>query len=315
MRKSFILVSVCILLVICNCEIKKSVPHQDKWGIYALELATENIELIYSSANEMHILRLNNTGNKFVFDQAIDSTANEKWEICTINTDGSGFFRVTDNLFWDLYPVWSPDGSQFAFLSLRDSNLDIYLMSADGSNIRKLYDSGFHDADIDWCGNTITYTSQFKIWSITDSGTQPFRITNPVNAGQWGIANLPIGDYDPRFNSDGTKIVFERLENPDSSVHGRYNFFIINTDGTNEIRLTNTGYAQGLASWSNAGDKIVYVVAAINNAGKYDIYMMNSDGSDNHNITPSYFPDGFLCYAPIFAKNDSIIYFIGQWWE
>ena len=130
----------------------------------------------------------------------------------------------------------------------------------------------------------------------------------------WGNANLPFGDYDPRLSPDGSKLVFERLLN-DSSIHGNYDIFIVNSDGTGETRLTYTGYSQGLASWSHSGDKIVYIVAAIGTEGKYDMYIMNYDGTDSRNITPDYFPSNFLCHSPIFSPDDSEILFIGEWWE
>jgi Tol biopolymer transport system component len=86
----------------------------------------------------------------------------------------------------------------------------------------------------------------------------------------------------------------------------------INVDGTQETRLTSTGYAQGLASWSHSGDRMVYGVAAIGEAGKYDMYMMNADGSENHDVTPGYFAANFLCHSPIFSQDDLEIYFIGE---
>lgn len=292
------------------------VPHEEKYGIYALDLSTQRVQLIYSTANEIYTstLRLNNQGDTLVFAQKIGGDTNEHIEIFTIRTDGSNLQRITTNSFWDLYPTWSPDGTRLAFISMRNEDLDIYIIGSDGSDQKLLYDSGYHDADIDWRLNKIVFTSNFAIWTINDDGTQPTRITNLPNAGQWGNANLPIGDYDPRFDLSGEKIVFERLEDP-SSTHGDYNIFVINSDGTGETRLTNTGYSQGLASWSNSGNKIVYIVAAIKDEGKYDMYMMNADGSNNHDITPKYFPPNFLVHSPIFSKDDSTIFFIGQWWE
>lgn len=112
----------------------------------------------------------------------------------------------------------------------------------------------------------------------------------------------------------GTKIVFERMDD-DSSPHGNYNIYVINVDGSGEIRLTDSGYSQGLVSWSHSGDRMVYLVGAIDSEGKYDIYMMNSDGTDNHNVTPGYFPVAFLCHSPIFSMDDSKIFFVGEWWE
>ncbi len=294
----------------------KTVPYQAEWGIYELELATQEVKLVYSSPNEIYTsaLRLNGTGDKLVFAQKIVGNNNSDMEILSIGTDGKNLKRITDNAFWDLYPVWSPDATQIAFLSMRDKDLDIYLMDADGSNVRNLYDSGYHDADIDWAGDNIVFTSQFSIWRIRANGTLPVQVTYPPDRGEWGNANLPKGDYDPRLSPDGQQIVFERLEDL-SQPNGGYNLFTINIDGSSETRLTDNNYSQGLANWSHSGDRLVYIVAAINGVGKYDIYMLKSDGTENRNITPDYFPNDFLCHSPVFSHDDSSIFFIGQWWE
>jgi TolB protein len=295
-------------------EKTSTVPREGKYGIYELNLVTNRAAMIYSSDDEIYTsaLRLNSVGDTLVFAQKIDGSNDNNTEIFTVDVDGRNLKRVTTNSFWDLYPAWSPDGTQIAFLSKRDKDLDLYLMDNIGNNQHKLYDSGSNDADLDWAGDNIVFTSAFKIWSIKENGASPTQITNPANSGQWGTANLPVGDYDPRLRSDGGKIVFERLEDPNNQ-HGSYNIFSINIDGTEETRLTNTGYAQGLASWSHNGDKITYTVAAINDEGKYDIYVMDADGTNNRNVTSSYFPANLLCYSPIFSKDDSKIYFIGLW--
>ena len=49
----------------------REVLHEDKWGIYVLDLQTEKTELFYSSANKLSRIRLNNAGDKLVFFQQI----------------------------------------------------------------------------------------------------------------------------------------------------------------------------------------------------------------------------------------------------
>ena len=49
----------------------REVLHEDKWGIYYLDLQTEKTELLYSSANKLSRIRLNNAGDKLVFYQQI----------------------------------------------------------------------------------------------------------------------------------------------------------------------------------------------------------------------------------------------------
>ncbi len=309
----FIVILIIISLLL-GCISNGTVPHINKWGIYSLDLSTKRVNLIYSSEDEIINLRLNNNGDKFVFSMMIDGVDYNYSEICLLDLDGSNFIRLTDNNYWDLYPTFSPDDLMIAFLSFRENDLDIYMMNSDGTNQYKFYDSGGHDADIHWMGDIIVFTSNSKIWRINDDGTNPSSITNPPNAGEWGNANLPFGDYDPNIHPDGTKITFERLEN-DTSPHGNYNIFSINLDGTDEIRLTDNYYTQGFPTWSNTGDRILLLVTAISDEGKYDLYLMNADGSDYENITPDYFPDRFLCHAGVFSPDDSKIYFIGEWWE
>lgn len=292
----------------------KTVPQQERWGIYSLDLATQNVSLIYSAPREIQSLRLNNAGDTIVLSQKMDGDANEHFEIAVVGVDGTNFERLTNNSLWDIYPAWSPDYSQIAFLSWRETDLDIYVMNADGSDPRRLYDSGGHDADIDWVGGRIVFTADSAIWIVNSDGTGAAQVTHPPRAGEWGQANLPFGDYDPRLSPDGTKIVFERLEG-DTNPQGNYNLFIVNVDGGGETRLTNDGYAQGLAGWSYVGDRIVYVVAAMDGAGQFDAYVIHADGTNRQNITPKYFPSNFLVHTAIFSADDSGIYFIGEWWK
>lgn len=46
--------------------------------------------------------------------------------------------KLTDNIDDNRSPVWSPDGKQIAFFSDTNGNHDIYIMNADGSNVRRL---------------------------------------------------------------------------------------------------------------------------------------------------------------------------------
>lgn len=318
-RVLFIHAAILLVILITGCASSlehKTVPGQAEWGIYELDRETLEVALLYASPAEIFSssLKLSSAGDRLLFAREVDGEEDSHMEICTVGVDGSGFMRLTDNSFRDYYPVWSPDDSRIAFLSWREDDLDIYLMDANGGNERRLFDSGFHDADIDWVGDTIVFTSQYRIWRLNPDVIQPFALTDPPGRGRWGIANLPLGDYDPRISPDGRLIAFERLEDV-NQTNGSYDIYVIGYDGREETRLTDTGYAQGLVSWSHSGAELVYTVAAISDVGQYDIYLMNADGTDNRNITPGYFPDYFLCHAPIFSRDDSKILFIGQRWQ
>lgn len=291
-----------------------TVPYQDRWGIYELDLTTQEVAVIYSSPDMISFLDLTADGSRFVFSQRIGGGALEDEEIAVVESDGTGYRQLTDNQSLDVYGRWSPDGGEIAFLTMRGGDMDIFVMDADGTDQRQLYDSGSHDADIDWVDDQIAFTRDSQIWLMDAKGSNARQITDFDRAGEWGDANLPFGDYDPRLNPARTTIVFERLID-DSSPHGIYEIMALDLETGTETNLTGNDYSQGLANWSNAGDRLVYVVAAIGLEGQYDLYMMNSDGSDNHNITPDYFPAEFLCHRGMFSADDSAILFIGEWYQ
>ncbi len=322
MKKYKIINSVSLLILIAsgcsqnifNPQSVAPLPHEARWGIYSLDLTTQEVELYYSSPNEITKLCVNPTMDRFAFSQQVGGDADENREIYSLGVDGQDFQRLTDNHFLDTYPAWSPDGSQIVYLAWPDSTLDIYIMEADGSQSRKFYDSGYHDADIDWVNDLMAFTRNSQIWVINSDGSGTRQLTDPPRAGEWGNSNLPFGDYDPRISPDGSKIVFERMVD-DRSPHGNYDLFTINIDGTNLTNITNTGLTQGLANWSPSGTQIAYIITGIDDVGKYDVYIINPDGTENRNITPVSFPPQFLIHWVTFSDNDTLLYFIGEWWS
>src|SRR5262249_50779874 len=46
--------------------------------------------------------------------------------------------NISRNAVWDDSPAWSPDGEQIAFMSTRDQTYGIYIMDANGRNVRRL---------------------------------------------------------------------------------------------------------------------------------------------------------------------------------
>ncbi|MCW4013201.1 MAG: hypothetical protein NWF07_09465 [Candidatus Bathyarchaeota archaeon] len=289
------------------------VPYREEYGIYKLDIETGETQLVYSSPQEITNIDLSPDGTKFALCM-YHGDGYEYSEIYTMNIDSTGLTRLTDNTGWDLYPNWSPDGSEFVFLSWRDSSLDIYKMNSDGSNQRLLYDSGGHDADLDWVGDHIVFTRDSQIWMMNSDGSDVHQLTDPPNAGVWGDSVLPFGDYDPRISPDGSLVVFERLVD-DMTEHGNYELFIIGIDGEGEHNITGTGWTQGIAQWSSTGEELIYLVSAMGEEGRYDIFKINVDGSGVTDLTSEHYPPGFIAHHPIYAGDDSNVYFVGQWWN
>jgi Tol biopolymer transport system component len=313
-----LLTTACALSTLATPTAPPTVPHVERWGIYRLDLASQAVGLIFSSPEEIGFLQLNPAGDRFAFSRksagGVDSAMDTGEEVYTLGFDGSGLKKITDNNVMDIYPAWSPDGTRLAFLSWRSTSLGIFVMNADGSGQQILYDSEANEADIDWVADRIVFTRDSRIWIMRSDGSEPQPVSAPPRAGEWGHANLPFGDYDPRISPDGSRVVFERLTN-DQSSFGNYDFFVIDLASGVETRLTNSGDSQGLASWSHSGQQILYIVSAIGSTGKYRLYRMDADGKNARDITPAYFPAEFLVRWAVFSQDDSAVYFIGEWWS
>ena len=70
-----------------------------------------------------------------------------QWEIYVINADGTQLQRLTKHPAHDRAPAWSPDGRKLAFFSGRNARPrifsgGIYLMDADGKNLKELTNGG-----------------------------------------------------------------------------------------------------------------------------------------------------------------------------
>jgi Tol biopolymer transport system component len=73
-------------------------------------------------------------GRRLAFTSDRDGNA----EVFTINSEGGGLRRLTNNPEYDGDAAWSPNGRQLVFVSNRDGSHGVYIMNADGSGQRTL---------------------------------------------------------------------------------------------------------------------------------------------------------------------------------
>jgi WD40 repeat protein len=106
--------------------------------------------------------------------------------IFTIDADGSNLTKVFDVPGADdSAPAWSPDGRQIAFESDLDGDTEIYVMAADGTNVRQLTDNTIHDEGPAWSpdGERLAFTSgpdnlNGDIWVMNADGSDKLRLMN-----------------------------------------------------------------------------------------------------------------------------------------
>ncbi len=130
------------------------------------------------------------------------------------------------------------------------------------------------------------------------------------------LTDRPGEDFSPSLSPDGTRIAF--VSDRDASDfpepdHGAYvyDIYLMDADGSNVVRLTDTGGYDMNPEWSPDGSRIVF---ESDRFGNNAVHVMDPDGSNRVNLTnlaggggggsPTWSPDG----TRILFKSDRDLY-------
>lgn len=196
--------------------------------------------------------------------------------------------RLTDTPGYDAEATVSPDGSMVVFTSVRDGDLELYLMDADGSNQRRVthapgYDGG---AFFSFDNTRLVYRAsrpqgealeeyrqllaeglirptQLEIYTCNVDGSDVRQITHN------GAAN-----FGPYFHPDGKRIIF--ISNMHDPKGRNFDLFTINDDGTGLEQITFNPTFDGFPMFTHDGKTLVFA-SNRNNAQRGDTNVFIAD--------------------------------------
>lgn len=219
---------------------------------------------------------------------AFQSQREGNYDIYTMDalgSDSNGLVRLTNSLFDDEIPAWSPDGTKIAFSSKRDGNSEIYVMNADGTGVTRLTNNVATDYLPSWSpdGTKIAFTS------YRDGDAEIF-VMNADGSGLVQRTSNTFKDDGASWSPDGTKIAFQ------SDRDGDFEIYTMNPDGSGVTQLTFNTAVESDASWSPDSTKIAF---ASKRDGNYEIYVMNAaDGAGQTRLTNNTVEDSGPCWSP-----------------
>ena len=193
------------------------------------------------------------------------------YEIVSADADGGNVRRLTDHDGYDAEGAVSPDGKRIVFTSLRDGDLDLYLMNADGSGVTRLTDQLGYDggAFFSWDGRSIVYrashpettTEREEYVALLRQGlVRPRKlevfVMRPDGTGVRQVTRAGGASFAPFMHPNGQQIIFSsNFEDPTGRAFALY---LINVDGTGLERVTWGESFASFPMFSRDGRQLVF---------------------------------------------------------
>jgi WD40 repeat protein len=196
------------------------------------------------------------------------------------------------------------NGWEVAFVSQRDGNPEIYVVSADGRNTRRLTENDVLDGGPTWspAGDQIAFHT-------ARDGNMEIYVMDPNGGSVQRLTNDPAADTEPAWSPDGSQIAFV------SDRDGNPEIYVMNADGSNPQRLTNDPAADTSPAWSPDGSQIAF--SSNRGGSSIELYVMKTDGSGVQQISnlfgangwyPAWAPDGHLLSFTSERSNQADVY-------
>lgn len=172
-----------------------------------------------------------------------------------------------------------------AFASDRDGDFELYVMRADGSELRQLTRNTTFDGFPAWSpdGRAVAFASD-------RSGDLELYVMDADGGPARRLTHSPGRDADASWSPDGSRLVFESERDGDRDVYA------MDADGSDVVRLTENPEVDGDPAWSPDGTLIAF---GSERDEEYHVFLMRPDGTEVGELTgagydqdPAWSPDG-----------------------
>lgn len=222
---------------------------------------------------------------------AFSTVRNGRRQIHLNQTGEKNALPVTNDEWNNFNPIWSPDGRDLAFISVRGKQRSVWRMRALGgeqSLIATPQQTSFRLRNWSPDGATIYFESGWQLFAL-DVATGTIR---PVSPGQ--PPDRSFQDFDFRLAPDGKRIVFVRYQK------GQYELWTSLPDGGSPSRITNDSIGKSDPVWNPDGQQIIY------SAERNDVRQIFAVGLDGKQARQLTFGESDYDVADVVKSGDGV---------
>ena len=255
-------------------------------------------------------------GTKLAFT---DYRPNGSVGLYVMEAEGGTPVDVSPNLEHADSPSWSPDGTQLAFGGYSAARYDIYVIRADGTELRRVTDE--RDNGVDGAFMPAWSPDGAKIACVvtrydarSETEIHGILIMSPDGSNPEFLTRSSEIDEEPVWSPDGTKIAFLR-KTPDGYV----DVFVTNAVGelTEATRISSSRvHVTSLPDWAPDSRDVVFTAQRIDNDNQ-GVYVASTAANDARVLLEDAYarhavwsPDGRWI---AFVRDDAGSGFVGVW--
>ena len=249
-------------------------------NIYVINLSDLSVERLTDGPDDDREPSWSPDGSKIVFSSY---TTDGNITNYFMDADGSNRQQIEAWTGWD--PTWSPDGTEILFGAYGDSSADIFVVNADGSDLRNLTNNDFDEGFAAWSqdGTQIVY--------VTRANDQDdIRIMDADGGNIRQLTDDAASDTFPAWSPNGEQIAFQ------SDREGYFRIYLIDVDGSNLHLLSDSEGDSYEPAWSPDGQQIVF--ASYRESTGADLYIINADGTNIQRLTSNDYEDRLPAWRP-----------------
>lgn len=241
---------------------------QEHYQMYVMDLTEKTPRMVSTGKGACTCGFFHPGGNKIIFASSHESPLNHevdssstgsyKWDltpymnIYEANLDGTALKPLTEGSAYHAECAYSPDGHEIVFASNMGGTMNLYIMDADGTNVRQLtntvhcYNGGpFFSPD----GSKVLFRADrekpdyLQLFTICVDGTDEKQLTDN-NSVNWAPFWYPDSKHIAYTKSLGKSHIYE--------------IFLLNTETGEDRRITHNPTFDGLPVFNRDGTKMMW---------------------------------------------------------